>query len=297
MAKKAPERFANITAFVKALKDPSLNVTRPSATLLIDSGELAKVNSGPRPQAAGRAASPAAETVVASPAGSAKRAPAKPAVQSKGKGGLWAAVALVVLVGGGFAAWKLTTPSASAPATVLENTPPAGDASRVGDGSPAPAGNVGGTAAQDAAATAPQVADAAPQPTGTATQVTPPAAPVRQAPAQVQPQPQTQPQTQTQTQTPSRPTTTPPATPAAGAPAPAVAAAPTSGVLLLQLPTPGFVSVNGVAEGERRNFRTSLSPGTHVVRVEREGYLTKDTTLTVRGGDTLRVTLTLVERP
>jgi eukaryotic-like serine/threonine-protein kinase len=287
MAKKAPERFPNITAFVAALKNPNLKVTRPSATLLIDSGELAKVNSGPRPKAAGRTASPAAETVVASPAAGVKRVPAKPVAQPKGKAGLWAAVALVVAVGGGFGAWKLMTPSAPVSATVLENTPPAGGAAGVGAESPEVAGAVAGTAVQDAAASAPQVASAAPQPTSTATQVVPPTAPVRQAPAQTQPQ------------SPPR-TTTPPASPAAGAPAsgtpaPAAAASPT--LLFLTVPTPGFVSVNGVSEGERRNFRTALRPGEHVVRVEREGFVTIDTTLIARGGDTLRVTLTLVERP
>src|SRR5690606_8153155 len=73
LAKKAPERFPNIRAFVKALKDPSAAGTRPSArTVMIDSGELEKVNSGARARVAAKSGV-ADRTVVASPPAGTKR--------------------------------------------------------------------------------------------------------------------------------------------------------------------------------------------------------------------------------
>lgn len=277
LSKKADDRFTNIRQFVKAMKDPSMTFTRPSArTVVIDTDELAKVNSGPLPKVKAKPGS-ADKTVVAGSVPAAK-ASARPAVaaEPKSKLPLVAAVLLVLVGGGGFAAYSMMnkgTPTEPAPqlASATQGT---------AQTNPAPPTTQTQTPAID---TTPAVAQPVTPP------VTPPATPPASKVASPPPRPR--PQTQTAANPPAnRPAQT-------NTPAPAPAAATGPGLLFLTLTTPGVVSIDGVQIGERSRLRETLSAGRHLIRVERDGFITKDTVLAVLGGDTLRVTLSLQARP
>jgi hypothetical protein len=41
----------------------------------------------------------------------------------------------------------------------------------------------------------------------------------------------------------------------------------------------------------------TLIPGTHLLHFEREGFVPKDTTVTLKAGETVTVVIRLVERP
>jgi hypothetical protein len=92
-----------------------------------------------------------------------------------------------------------------------------------------------------------------------------------------------------------RPVQTPAQTPAQTPPASPPAT--TEAVLLLRLPIPGNVLVDGVDRGQKANWRESIRPGQHSIRIARDGYAPIDTNITFVAGDTVRVTLTLVARP
>ncbi|HXV85490.1 MAG TPA: PEGA domain-containing protein, partial [Gemmatimonadales bacterium] len=90
-------------------------------------------------------------------------------------------------------------------------------------------------------------------------------------------------------------------TPAGGTPAGGNTAQPPAsaslGVLLVGIQG-GWanVSIDNQPKGQLSTVREQLLPGTHQLKLEREGFVTIDTALTVRAGDTLRVRLRLQPR-
>jgi len=67
--------------------------------------------------------------------------------------------------------------------------------------------------------------------------------------------------------------------------------------LLLVLPTPGLVVIDGIDRGEQSRMRDSLRAGEHNIRVTRDGFAPIDTTIAFAAGESKRVTLHLVPRP
>ena len=55
--------------------------------------------------------------------------------------------------------------------------------------------------------------------------------------------------------------------------------------------------VDNVNKGQQTRFSEQLIPGTHTIRVEREGWLTKDTTVTISAGQPATIRINLTERP
>lgn len=295
LAKKASDRFPNIRAFVKAMKDPSVKYTRPSArTEVIDTNELEKKNSGPRPKVAPRGG--AADKTILSGA-----AAAAPVAAKKSNMPMIAAALAVLVGGGGFAAFKMMgAPDvplgqvAQAPGT----DPNANASTQPGGGTQTPPSN---SAPSNAAPTnaAPQEPPAQPPTTRPDPAPTKSAAPVTPPRQQATPtRPQTQTQTQTQTPPPNTASSTPSNTPSTGAPAPA-SAAPGSGAgtgtLRFTVSPGGNIFVDAVSKGESTRWSGELTPGEHQIRVERAGFVTKDTVVTIRAGQVtpvIRLTLT-----
>lgn len=277
LSKKAPDRFPNIKAFVKAMKDSSVRYARPSArTELIDSAELEKAISGPRPKVVPKAAAGAADLTVvagAAPKPAAAKPAAPAAAASSSKTGLYVAIAAVVLGGGGFAAWQFVIkPQDTAPSTQVAEAPTTETLT------PSPSG----VAAQDSV---PQQAAAATAPSSTP-------APVVNTPAE-QPAPAP---TKAAPTTPPRQTAAAPA-PSTPAPTPAAPAATGPATLQLIVNPGGTISVDGVSKGERSRLAEQVAPGEHLISVSRSGFATKDTVVTLRAGQTVRVTLTLTPTP
>lgn len=313
MAKKADERFKDIRTFVKAIKDPGLQYARASAaTVVIDAKDVEKANSGPRPKAATKAASGSADrTMVASPPSGSKSV-AKPA-PAKSKAPLIAAVLVLVGGGGGFAAWKMlgssapTTPATSSlptatPPTTSGTQTPASNAIGAPEGTQGPVSQIAqGNAAQPAGGAQPTVNPAAPA-------ATPPAntaSPTKSTPPRTQTAtpPRTQPEaparteaaaatgTAASTPTQSAPVAAPP--PASAAPAEASGPA----TLQLLLSTPAVVSIDGVSKGEQSRLQEFLPAGDHLIRVEKDGFVTKDTVVSLRAGESTRIRLSLQPKP
>jgi eukaryotic-like serine/threonine-protein kinase len=283
LSKKADDRFPNIRALVKAMKDPSVKYTRPSArTEVIDTNELEKKNSGPRPKVVPRAGA-ADKTVVA---GAAARPAAAAPAPAKSNAALYAVIALVVLGGGGFGAWKFLGSSAP-PAQVVADAPAT---------TPSAAANPPADPPPSTTAT-PEPAPVVPEPTPTKS-----AAPATQTP------PRQTAQTQAQT-----PPTRPPATqtqqapvqqaPVQQAPAPAPStpaatpAATGSGRLQLGVSPGAAISIDGVSRGESTRWVGELSAGDHLIRIEKAGFVTKDTVVTITAGQTTQARLTLTPTP
>ncbi len=279
LSKKADDRFPTVSDFVAAMKDPDYQYARPSVqTVMLSSDEIAKsASSSAKRKMATKTAKGgvAARTQLAG-----KRAVPEPPVK-KSRAGIYATVAVLLLGGGGFAGYTaMKGGAATPPATVAANseTPAAG----VGADNPAPSG-----AGADPAATV----------------VTPP--PAATPPPVVQQSQRQDPPRDTRRQT--TPNTTPSTPPRQQEPAPAPvstappAAAPTAAATLATLRlgvTPAAeVTIDGVARGQQRQLVTELGGGPHLIRVEREGYVTKDTTVILTAGQTITVRLTMEPRP
>jgi serine/threonine protein kinase len=275
LSKKADDRFPNIRTFVKALKDPSMKFTRPSArTEVIDTNELEKKNSGPLPKVKPRPGA-ADKTIVAG----AQKAVAE---QPKSKSALWGAVAAVIVIGGGFGVYTSVNSQSEPPESRVEQ-------SETATKTPPTAGTANPPA--DPPASNPVVNTPTPAPV--VTEPTPTkSAPVQQAPRQTAQTPPRTPATQPNN-TPT--TTTPPVTaPTNPAPAPAAGGPAT---LRLAVSPGGNVFIDGVAKGETTRVTETLSPGDHLIRVEKAGFARKDTVVTLRAGETATVRLTLTPTP
>ncbi|MCE9601112.1 MAG: protein kinase [Gemmatimonadetes bacterium] len=326
LSKKGDERFASVHDFIQSMKDPAFvpkTVTRPSgATVVMDSSEVRKSRApatkpslGSAPASnTGKARTVAAKpvtgnndkTVVASSNPGASRAkPATasaPAPVAKSRAGLFAGIALVVVAGGGIAAWQMSKGPATTPATEngtapgLVATPPAPvepkPDSTAGAGASVPPPVVAAeTKPPETSAPATKAPETKPKsPAGSPSTVgsRPPARSPSSAPVT---SPVTSPARQ-------EPATTPAPAPVTAAPA-ATPPAPSAqmGTLQLVLSAPGLVEIDGREIGEKKNYQTSLSDGTHVVVVRKDGFTTLRTTVEIKAGVTTPLRLTLEPRP
>ena len=80
----------------------------------------------------------------------------------------------------------------------------------------------------------------------------------------------------------------------AGAESPAAAQV---SILQLRINPWANVTINGASKGARPLLVDTLIPGTHLLHFEREGYVTQDTTITLRPGETARLLIRMVPRP
>jgi serine/threonine-protein kinase len=69
------------------------------------------------------------------------------------------------------------------------------------------------------------------------------------------------------------------------------------GILQMRINPWANVSINGESKGPRPVLVDTLIPGTHLLHFERPGFETKDTTVTLKPGDTLRLTIRMVPKP
>ena len=310
MAKKAPERFPDIRTFVKALKDPNLKYTRASAqTVVIDSKELEKANSGPLPKVKARGAAAAADrTVVASPVAAGKAAPrTAPTPAKSSKMPLVAAALVVVLGGGGFGAWKMGLiggGASAAPSGQVANGEPNSATGTQANPTVTPPPVVPDTTVNAPAAQTPPADNPAPSNQKSAPPTNPTRNPTNSptrnpatTPNRPTTTPQTQPNTTANTST-GNPASTPASTPATTPATPPAEAAPTGpATLQLVLSTPATIFIDGVSKGERRTLQEQLTPGDHLIKIQREGFVTVDTAVTLRAGPPQRVNITLQPRP
>jgi serine/threonine protein kinase len=291
MAKKAPERFPNIKEFVKAMKDPSVKISRPSArTVLIDSGEVQKANAaGLKARAKAQNASAAATMVASPPGGNAVIAP-------KSRTMLWVTIAVLALGGGGagtFALMKAGIIGGGTPTQIA--TDPGANPPPTTDGATNPNGSTTGNATNPNGAPTgnPTTPNTAPPPVTTPPQQQTQAPP----PSTRRPQSSTQTQSAPTQSTPAPVQSPPPATTPTNTPSTAPAGASAMATLRLALTPPGIVSIDGVDKGEKRQLQEEIRPGTHVISVRKDGYAPIDTTVTFTAGKTETIRLTLTPRP
>jgi serine/threonine-protein kinase len=69
------------------------------------------------------------------------------------------------------------------------------------------------------------------------------------------------------------------------------------GILQMRINPPSRVSINGESKGDRAILVDTLIPGTHLLHFERAGFVTKDTTVTLKPGETLRLMIRMVAKP
>ena len=92
-----------------------------------------------------------------------------------------------------------------------------------------------------------------------------------------------------------RPTST--ERPAQQAPAPEASTDAGLATLQLLIQPAATLIVDNVNKGQQARYREQMIPGTHTIRVEREGWATKDTTVTIAAGPPKTIRLNLTERP
>jgi hypothetical protein len=68
-------------------------------------------------------------------------------------------------------------------------------------------------------------------------------------------------------------------------------------ILQLRINPWANVSINGESKGAKPTLIDTLIPGTHLLHFERPGYVTKDTTVTLKPGETLRLMIRMVPKP
>ena len=93
----------------------------------------------------------------------------------------------------------------------------------------------------------------------------------------------------------------------AAAPPPVTKTAPTKqapasqqglATLRLIVQPPATIYVDGVSKGQQNRIEDKeMVPGTHTVRAERDGWVTKDTVVTILGGQVALIRLQLVQKP
>lgn len=82
-------------------------------------------------------------------------------------------------------------------------------------------------------------------------------------------------------------------------PAPTKQNAPTEkglATLRLILAPPAMISIDGVSKGQQSRLIEEVVPGTHTLRIERDGWAAKDTVITLSGGQTATIKIQLTER-
>jgi eukaryotic-like serine/threonine-protein kinase len=274
------------------------------------------------------AAAGAAATIVAAQPAPARtvpdKRPAKPRlpetvpVPAKRKAPLWGAIAAVVVAAAAFGTWKALSSNSAPPATSAVEQPQAVAATPAG--APAtPETKTEGPASTADATTAARPADNAPAPARIIVSDVPANAVItldgrRQSGRQFTARPGTY---QLRVQASGFETMSRRITVAAGeqlpitferralsaAPAP-VAAAPQAppaqgglATMRIVLQPPATLFIDGANKGEVSRLQEELVPGTHTVRVEKSGFVTKDTLVTILAGQSATIRLNLVARP
>ncbi|MBI2614497.1 MAG: protein kinase [Gemmatimonadetes bacterium] len=74
-------------------------------------------------------------------------------------------------------------------------------------------------------------------------------------------------------------------------------AGPQVSILQLRVNPWANITINGASKGARPLLVDTLISGTHLLHFEREGFETKDTTITLRPGETLRLVILMVQKP
>jgi hypothetical protein len=69
--------------------------------------------------------------------------------------------------------------------------------------------------------------------------------------------------------------------------------APRLGVLVIQSIPAATLLIDGQPIRDIRQYTDSLTPGPHLVQLRKDGYITKDTTVTVIAGQQVRIRLRL----
>ena len=85
--------------------------------------------------------------------------------------------------------------------------------------------------------------------------------------------------------------------PPAQEPAAPPPAAAQLGILQLRVNPWANITINGESRGAKPQLVDTLIPGTHLLRFERDGFETKDTTITLRSGQILRLQIRMVPKP
>lgn len=91
------------------------------------------------------------------------------------------------------------------------------------------------------------------------------------------------------------PPPTPPAPPAAPPPAAPKDAGAVS-IVRVSVSPAANVFMDGVDRGKKSRFEETVVPGTHTLRIVREGFVTRDTTITLAPGATVLLRIELLER-
>ncbi len=85
--------------------------------------------------------------------------------------------------------------------------------------------------------------------------------------------------------------------PAAQEPAAQPPAGSQVSILQLRVNPWANITINGEAKGGKPTLVDTLIPGTHLLHFEREGFETKDTTITLKPGETARLMIRMVQKP
>lgn len=81
------------------------------------------------------------------------------------------------------------------------------------------------------------------------------------------------------------------------APKQAVAVQQGLATLRLIVQPPAILYIDGASKGEQRGIQEEMVPGTHTLRAEKAGFITKDTVVTILAGQTATIRLSLTPRP
>jgi hypothetical protein len=287
LAKDPAQRFADLDAAALELGTPHKKEgdgVRTEMISLAKNGPTKKVRMSvpmsPIPAAKKTVAAgpPAATVIERQPKG--RPAAAAPATKSR-MPLIAAGIVLIAMAGGAYAFMQdrsAPAPVATAPART-DSVPVANTAS----GSVTPAGTQASAATDSSRVAPPQEPPVTPPPV------------TKRADTKVA-------SSQTKTSAPrtsgttSRPATTERPNPQVAAPAASSADAGLATLQLVIQPAATLI-VDNVNKGQQARFREQMIPGTHTIRVEREGWATKDTTVTIVAGPPTTIRINLTERP
>ena len=291
LSKDPAERFPDLDAVAHELGVPQKTdgvVVRTEMISLAKNGPQKKVRMSvpisPIPVTR-RQVDVAAPTVVEKPA---KTGAARPEAAARRRVPLVAAAAVILLGGGGFAVWKMQDGAPAVPPAATQQARSDSAASTASPAAPqvtptgAPASEAG--IANDSTTSTARIAGESPAPPSSSRTET------KTASAQTKSAP---PRTQPRVERPSPAT----ADRQTSASAPVRSAETGLATLRLLINPPATLFVDNVTKGQQTRFSEQLIPGTHTIRVEREGWLTKDTTITISAGQPATIRINLTERP
>ncbi|HYC51185.1 MAG TPA: protein kinase [Gemmatimonadaceae bacterium] len=289
LAKDPEQRFADLDAAALELGTPQKKEgdgVRTEMISLARNGPTKKVRMSvpmsPVPAAKKTVASgaPAATVVERQPKGARNPSPSSPA---KSRTPLIAAAVLLVALGGGAFAWSLKGEAPAPPAAPTGSVTTPADSAQALASTVTPAGNQ-----------VPSASDTARQPAATEPAPVAPPPVTKRADTKVA-------SSQTKT-TPSRTTSGTSTRPAPPQPQPRTASPPAASdaglaTLRLIIQPAATLIVDNVNKGQQARFAEQMIPGTHTIRVERDGWVTKDTQVTIVAGPPSTIRINLTERP